>query len=232
MGGLLSDNSIWMLKQALARAPILGMPDFHNDFVVEMDAFGFGLGENLLQKGNRIAYYSKIMGPRARLKSMYEKELRAILVVVLKWKHYLFKKRCTYGWIKFKIISNGTRRRPEITKLVSKSIGFNFEIHYKPTSCAAHSFHYVGLGDNGFCGGTSEVSRQEFDFGCSRSSHKVGSLLVLQAPVYSTRGGLGFHARSGPSPWVPYNHNNRRWQNIPKLILEGTFQAARHGFAP
>lgn len=56
-------------------APILVMPDFNKSFVVEADASGFGLGAVLLQDGHPVAYYSKVLGPRGRLKSIYEKDL-------------------------------------------------------------------------------------------------------------------------------------------------------------
>ena len=70
------------LKAALVRAP--AMPNFDKVFVLETDASGHGLGALLLQKGHPIAYYSKILGVRARNKAIYEKELMAIVLAVQK----------------------------------------------------------------------------------------------------------------------------------------------------
>lgn len=42
-----------------------------------------------LKKDTPIAYFSKVLGMQARLKSIYEKELMAIVFAVLKWRHYI-----------------------------------------------------------------------------------------------------------------------------------------------
>lgn len=68
----------------MLQAPILVMPNFTCNFVVETDASGYGIGTVLSQEGNPIAYFSKVLGLRARLKSIYEKELMAIVLAVLK----------------------------------------------------------------------------------------------------------------------------------------------------
>ncbi|KAL5542905.1 hypothetical protein UlMin_010615 [Ulmus minor] len=69
------------LKQAMSSVPVLAMPDFTKPFIVETDASGFGLGAILLQGQQPVAYYSQVLEPRARLKSIYEKELMRIVGV-------------------------------------------------------------------------------------------------------------------------------------------------------
>lgn len=80
------------LKRAMTEVLVLAMPDFSQHLIIETDALGFGLGAVLLQDQWLVAYYSHTLGPQARLKSIYEKELMAILFTVTKWHPYLFSR--------------------------------------------------------------------------------------------------------------------------------------------
>lgn len=42
-----------------------------------------------MQEGRLIAFFNKILGQRSQLKSIYQKKLMAICLVVQNWKHYL-----------------------------------------------------------------------------------------------------------------------------------------------
>ena len=88
-----ADLAFKNLKEAMTTVPVLAMPNFQKLFVIETDASHHGLGAVLLQDRHPIAYYSKVLGQWASNKSIYEKELMAIIFVVLKWKHYVMGRR-------------------------------------------------------------------------------------------------------------------------------------------
>ena len=61
--------------------------------MVESDALGHGLGAVLTQHQHLIAYFSYALPPNTRLKSVYERELMAIVFAVQNWRHYLLGRK-------------------------------------------------------------------------------------------------------------------------------------------
>lgn len=62
------------------------LPDFSAKFNIECDAFDVGLGANLIQGGEQLAFFSKALNGRALLLSTYEKKLLALVTTVAKSK--------------------------------------------------------------------------------------------------------------------------------------------------
>ena len=74
-----------LLKKAMVTLPVLALADFELPFEIETDASGFGLGAVLSQNKRPIAYFSQRLFETAKERSIYERELMAIVLVVEKW---------------------------------------------------------------------------------------------------------------------------------------------------
>ncbi|GKU89513.1 hypothetical protein SLEP1_g3642 [Rubroshorea leprosula] len=69
-------------KHAVTTTPVLVLPDFSKEFVMETDASNVGIGVVLLQQGHPIAFINKALSLRHQSLSVYEKELLALIYAI------------------------------------------------------------------------------------------------------------------------------------------------------
>jgi len=63
------------LKQALAQAPVLALPNFSHPFILKIDALGIGIGAICSQQGHLIAYFSKKLSVTTQRQFVYSREM-------------------------------------------------------------------------------------------------------------------------------------------------------------
>ncbi|CAA7046448.1 unnamed protein product [Microthlaspi erraticum] len=122
------------LKAAVTTLPVLILLDFSKPFTIETDASGAGIGAVLSQERRPIAFLSQAFSSQGRVKSVYERELLAIVKATTTWKHYLtgreFIIKTDQSSLKHlldqKAVSSVQQR------WAAKLIGLNYKIEYKP----------------------------------------------------------------------------------------------------
>lgn len=128
-----AEHAFRELKKAMVTAPVLSLPDFSEEFVIETDASGAGIGAVLMQRHHPIAFLSKALAPKHQGLSTYEKELLALVMAVTKWRSYLlgrhFVIRTDHHSLKYLVEQRLVT--PVQQKWLTKLLGFDYEIRYK-----------------------------------------------------------------------------------------------------
>ena len=121
------------LKTAMTTTLVLHLPDFSKTFVIETDASNVGIGGVLMQEGHPLAFFSKKLGPQFVTSSTYNKEMRAIVEAVAKWRQYLLGRH-------FVIRTDHRSLKELLTQVIQTSeqqrflhnlLGYQFSIEYK-----------------------------------------------------------------------------------------------------
>lgn len=122
------------LKAAMTQAPVLALPNFEEEFVLETDASGLEMGAVLCQKGHPISYFSKKFCPRMLNASTYVRELCAITTAVKKWCTYLLGPKFVIHTDQRSLRELMTQvvQTPEQQFYLAKLLGYSYEILYKP----------------------------------------------------------------------------------------------------
>ncbi|KAA8534676.1 hypothetical protein F0562_032193 [Nyssa sinensis] len=122
------------LKQAMTTTTVLALPNFLEPFVLGTDASDKGIGAVLSQQGRPLAFLSKSLSPTKQSWSTYAKEMLAILEAIRIWHPYLlgqrFQTQTDQKSLKYLLEQRvGT---PEQQKWVTKLLGYEYDIAYKP----------------------------------------------------------------------------------------------------
>ena len=114
--------------------PILALRDFYKTFVIETDASGVGLGAVLMQEERPLAYFSHALSPQTQAKSIYERELIAMVFAIRKWRTYLLGQRFIMRTHQrsLKYLLEQRVVEGEHCKWLLKLLNYNFDIQYNP----------------------------------------------------------------------------------------------------
>ncbi|GJU37686.1 reverse transcriptase [Tanacetum coccineum] len=142
------------LQQVMIQSSVLALPNFNEEFVIETDTSGFGIGAVLQQNKHPIAYLSKTLALKNQSMSTYEKELLAVVLALQKWRGYRldrhFKIRTDHFSLKYVLDQRITT--PFQSKWLPKLVGFDYEIEYKKSA------------DNATADALSRIERQSVLF--------------------------------------------------------------------
>jgi hypothetical protein len=118
---------------AMCTTLVLALLDFTKTFVLKYDALGKGIGIVLMQEGWPLAFTNKQLFERNLGKSIYEKEILAILHLVDLWLPYLLGKcfQIKRDHQSLKYFLEQRISSPEQQKWVTKLFRHDYDIIYK-----------------------------------------------------------------------------------------------------
>ncbi|WJX10635.1 hypothetical protein P8452_01329 [Trifolium repens] len=224
------------LKSCLTTAPVLALPDFNKDFVIECDASsGNGIGAILMQDKRPVAYFSKALGVRNLTKSVYEKELMAVVLAIQHWRPYLLGRRFVVSTDQ-KSLKQLLQQRvvtAEQQNWTAKLLGYDFEIIYKSGNLNRGADALSRVSDGGelnqFC--TRALWEEE-----GLMKEEVDQDSQLQQIIHDLQGdassGPGFEYRQGVLLYEGRLVLSRQSVLIPKMMEEfhTTPQGGHSGF--
>jgi hypothetical protein len=132
------------LKMAMCTTPFLTLPDFTNTFVLECDASRKGIGVVLMQEGRPLAFTSKKLSKINLGKSIYEKEMLAILHAMDLWRPFLlgqrFQIKTDHQSLKYFLEQRISSLEQQ--KWVTKLFGYDYDITYRKENTMCLWMHF------------------------------------------------------------------------------------------
>ncbi|GJT91560.1 ty3-gypsy retrotransposon protein [Tanacetum coccineum] len=122
------------LKTSMSQLITLALPNFSEPFDLTTDASGVAIGAVLSQRDKPISFFSKKLCDRMQGNSTYIRELYAITEAIKKWRQYLLgrKFRVYTDHHSLKHLLTQSIQTPEQHKWLTKLLGYDFEVYYKP----------------------------------------------------------------------------------------------------
>lgn len=112
---------------------MLALPDFTQQFHIDCDAFGGGVGAILTQNRRPIAFFSKALSEGSLSKSIYEKELMALVMAIQHWRPYLLGQKFVVHTdqrsLRYLLEQRITTQNQQ--NWIAKLLGYDFDIIYR-----------------------------------------------------------------------------------------------------